>query len=82
MFTDNQGRVHIFHNGKGESGLVQFSGSSTGAQGESVLNRVTIRRIDENRVEQLWEKSSDGGKSWTAVFRGEYVRKQGPAGAS
>jgi hypothetical protein len=76
MFTDNQGRVHIFPNGRAEPGRIQFSGSTPGLQGETILNRVTIRRIDENRVEQLWEKSSDGGKSWTDVFRGEYVRKR------
>lgn len=76
LFADNAGRVHVFVDGKASTGLAQFSGPSRGANGENILNRVTIRRISENNVEQAWEKSSDGGKTWTIAFRGEYTRKQ------
>ncbi len=76
LFADNEGRVHIFVDGKAASGSAQFSGPSRGPQGETVLNRVTIHRVAGDRVEQIWEKSSDGGKTWTTAFRGEYTRKQ------
>jgi len=76
MFADNEGRVHVFVDGKASPGLGQFSGPSRGPNGESILNRVMIRRIDANSVEQAWEKSSDGGQTWTTAFRGEYTRKQ------
>lgn len=76
MFADNEGRVHVFLDGKASPGLAQFSGPSRGPNGESVLNRVTIRRIDTSTVEQAWEKSTDDGKTWTTAFRGDYTRKQ------
>jgi hypothetical protein len=76
MFADNEGRVHVFLDGKASLGVAQFTGPNQGPNRESILNRVTIRRIGANNVEQAWEKSSDGGKTWTTAFRGEYTRKQ------
>jgi hypothetical protein len=75
MFADNEGRVHDFLDGKITANSAEFSGPSRGPQGETVLNRVTISRISADRVEQAWQKSSDDGKTWTIVFRGEYARK-------
>lgn len=75
IFADNEGRVHVFLDGEASPGQVQFSGPSQGQSGESILNRVTIRRIAADNVEQAWEKSSDGGKTWTSAFRGQYTRK-------
>ena len=74
LFADNEGRVHVFLNGKVGAGSAEFTGPSQAPGGEIVLNRVTIRRIAADHVEQLWEKSSDQGKTWTTVFRGEYTR--------
>jgi hypothetical protein len=76
MFADNEGRVHVFVDGNASPGMAQFSGPSRGPNGESILNRVTIRSTGADKVEQAWEKSSDGGKTWTIAFRGEYTRKQ------
>jgi hypothetical protein len=75
MFVDNQGRVHVFVDGKVASGSAEFSGPSQGSNGEAVLNRVRIVRISPDKVEQVWEKSSDNGTIWTIDFRGEYLRK-------
>lgn len=76
MFADNEGRVHVFFDGKVSAGSAEFSGRSLGPQGETVLNRVTISRTSADRVEQAWQKSFDDGKTWTTVFRGEYAREQ------
>ena len=75
LFADNEGRVHVFLEGKASPGMTQFTGPSQGPNGETILNRVTIRRISADQVEQAWEKSTDGGKSWEIAFRGEYTRK-------
>jgi hypothetical protein len=75
LFADNEGRAHIFPEGQAADGSAQFTGPSHGPQGETVLNRVTIRRLGESQVEQLWEKSTDGGKTWTTAFRGAYTKK-------
>ena len=76
FFADNEGRVHVFLHGKASPGSVEFSAPGHGPKGESILNRVTISRINADQVEQLWQKSSDDGKTWTTAFRGQYTRKQ------
>lgn len=75
MFTDNEGRVHIFTAGKVASGTAEFEGPSRGSNGEAILNRVKVVRVSSDRVEQTWEKSTDNGTTWNTVFRGEYARK-------
>lgn len=74
MFADNEGRVHVFTSGKVADGTAQFEGTSRGPNGESVLNRVKITRLNPDKVEQTWEKSNDNGATWKMVFRGEYLR--------
>jgi hypothetical protein len=74
MFADNEGRVHVFSSGKVADGTAEFQGTSRGPNGESILNRVKVIRLNANKVEQTWEKSSDNGASWNVVFRGEYSR--------
>lgn len=74
MFADNEGRVHVFTSGKVSSGFAEFEGTSRGTNGEPVLNRVEIKRLSSDKVEQTWKKSSDNGVTWNVVFRGEYSR--------
>ncbi|MGA9473315.1 MAG: hypothetical protein WBV36_12685 [Terriglobales bacterium] len=76
MFADNRGRVHVFVDGKVASGAAEFTGPSQGADGEAFLNRVRIVRISPEKVEQIWEKSTDHGATWNTEFRGEYSRKK------
>jgi hypothetical protein len=76
LFADNEGRVHVFLEGTAEPGSARFSGPSRGPQGETVLNQVILHRVSETQVEQVWQKSSDEGKTWTTAFRGEYTRGQ------
>jgi hypothetical protein len=75
MFADSVGHVHVFMNGRVGSDSAEFTGPSRGAHGETVLNRITIRRTGPGHVRQVWAKSSDGGKTWTTVFDGQYTRK-------
>lgn len=74
LFADNEGRVHVFE-GKVEDGAAEFHGPSQGENGETVLNRLRITRQTADKVVQTWDKSTDGGKTWTTVFQGEYARK-------
>ncbi len=74
MFADNEGRVHVFTYGKVADGTAEFEGTSRGSNGENILNRVTVMRLNSNQVEQRWEKSNDNGATWNVVFRGEYSR--------
>jgi hypothetical protein len=74
MFADNEGRVHVFTSGKVADGTAEFEGTSHGPNGENILNRVKVVRLNPNKVEQTWEKSSDNGTTWNVAFRGEYSR--------
>src|SRR3984957_281034 len=64
LFADNEGRLHVFTSGKVASDTAAFEGTSRGPNGERVLNRVRIIRLNPNKVEQTWEKSTDNGASW------------------
>jgi hypothetical protein len=75
MFADNQGRVHVFE-GKTAPGSAEFTGTSRGSDGQTVLNRIRVVRVTANKVEQSWEKSRDNGGTWTMEFHGEYSRNQ------
>ena len=75
MFADNRGHVHVFTDGKVSDGSAEFSGPSRDPDGHTTLHRIRVTRTNPNNVEQIWEKSSDNGATWTTVFRGEYSRK-------
>ena len=74
MFADNEGRAHIFLEGKVTSGIAEFHGPSRGPNGEAVLNKLSVVRVLANKVEETWQKSTDNGASWTTVYRAEYTR--------
>jgi hypothetical protein len=74
MFADNEGRVHVFE-GKVSAESAEFYGPSRDAAGQQVVNRIKIVRINSQKVQQTWEKSTDGKTTWTTVFEGEYSRK-------
>jgi hypothetical protein len=75
LFADNEGRVHALK-GDVTPGSAELRGPGRDADGGAILKRVRIVRVDANDVEQIWEKSLDGGGSWTAEFRMEYARKR------
>jgi hypothetical protein len=41
--------------------------------------RTTWTPLDGGNVRQLWEKSTDGGKTWKVVFDGTYTPRKGSA---
>jgi hypothetical protein len=75
MFADNEGRVHLFE-GKVAAGSADFRGSSRSRNGEAELHHITISRLSADKVEQIWEKSSDNGATWAKVFDGVYSRRK------
>jgi hypothetical protein len=75
MFVDNRGHAHVFVDGKVADGTAEFDGPSRGENGDAVLNRIKIVRLDANQVKQTWEKSTDNGSTWTTLFSGAYSHK-------
>lgn len=47
----------------------------TGGPGAGAVQRITWRPLPDGRVRQLWESSSDEGRTWTTAFDGYYSRR-------
>jgi hypothetical protein len=58
------------------SGSMVLSGKKQDKAGKTTLNRITWTPLPSGEVRQLWEASTDDGKSWTVAFDGLYTRKK------
>lgn len=80
-WVDNGGLL-LQLDGGFEDGSMRLEGTVRGPDGEDALHRITwspMEEREEHRVRQLWERSTDGGRSWEVVFDGTYRRAAGPA---
>ena len=59
--------------GAREGRAMVMSGLREGPRGRA-QDRITWRPLDDGRVEQTWEVSTDEGETWRVVFRGFYSR--------
>lgn len=70
----------------GDGGVLELSGGAdaqgrmvlTGerdSEGKRLFERITWTPGTDGSVRQLWEQSSDAGKTWTIVFDGRYTKK-------
>jgi hypothetical protein len=58
------------------SGKMVLSGTNKDQQGKATINRITWTALPKDQVRQVWETSTDEGKSWTVAFDGLYTRKR------
>ncbi len=58
-----------------KDGAMRFEGETV-ANGKKTLQKLTFFKLDENTVRQLFEASTDEGKTWAVTFDGKYVRKK------
>ncbi len=79
-WVDNGGNVLEF-TGAFRDGAMRLQAETPGRNGGKTLMRMTFFPLSEDRIRQLWESSTDGGKTWRATFDGLYSRKKS-AGAS
>jgi hypothetical protein len=58
-------------------GAMELSGVTTGANGAKTLHRIRWTPLGGTpaAVRQLWESSTDDGKTWTVAFDGKYERR-------
>ena len=62
------------YTGEFRDGAMRFIGWNLDAQGNRLEQKLTFFAIAPDTVRQLFEQSSDGGKSWKPTFDGRYVR--------
>lgn len=61
--------------GEYKDGAMRYTSVSTAANGQKTLGRMTFFNLGD-KVRQLWETSTDDGKTWTIAFDGTYVKKK------
>lgn len=61
--------------GSFQNGVMQLTGESGGSSSRT-LNRITWSPSTDGVVRQLWEVSSDSGKTWKTAFDGRYRRSK------
>jgi hypothetical protein len=59
-----------------KDGAMVLEGPSPGPNNTTVRNRVTWSLLEDGRVRQHWQTSTDEGKTWTTSFDGYYNRKK------
>ncbi len=74
-WVDNGGTLLMLVGGLVDRNMVMtMSGPAPADRKATVLQRITWMPAPDGSVRQLWESSSDDGRSWTVVFDGRYVR--------
>jgi len=74
-WVDNSGTLLMLTGGFAERSMVMsMTGPSPTDPAQTVQQRISWTPAADGSVRQLWESSSDGGRSWTVLFDGRYVR--------
>ena len=75
FWVDNTGLALHLMGGLNEAGQMVLQGDRKDAAGKVVTDRITWTDNGDGSVQQVWESSEDGGKSWTLAFNGRYSPK-------
>lgn len=57
------------------NGNMVLTGSARVLAGKPTLDRITWTPRSANEVHQVWEQSTDAGRTWSVVFHGVYRRR-------
>jgi hypothetical protein len=80
-WVDSQaGRLSLAGSWDGHRMLLSGESADAKRPGLRLLDRIGWTPQADGSVRQLWERSDDGGKTWTTVFDGRYVRARRGAG--
>jgi len=72
-WIDQSGNALVLE-GRFENGAMRLEGQRPGASaGQVDLHRITWTPLTGGNVRQLWETSTDGGKTWAQAFDGLYA---------
>ena len=74
-WVDSTGSV-LELTGEYRDSQMRFAGETPAPGGKKTLHRLTFTKVSADHVRQLWEQSSDGGKTWGVVLDGAYTRKK------
>ena len=75
VWVDDGGTV-LDYTGELRDGAMRFEAWTLDPKGARMEQKLTFFPIAPDTVRQLFEVSSDGGKTWTSTFDGRYVRRR------
>jgi len=75
FWVDNQGDVLEFA-GAVTDNRMQYEGVSKDSAGNDLKHIMTLTQMKDKSVLQVWDQSTDGGKTWKTVFNGLYVPRK------
>jgi len=76
-WVDSSGTLLQLDGGMKDGSMVLSGERPARDGGGVVLHRISWTPAADGSVRQLWEASQDGGRSWSVLFDGLYVRKAG-----
>ncbi|HEV2911884.1 MAG TPA: tetratricopeptide repeat protein [Pyrinomonadaceae bacterium] len=74
-YVDSTGTVLNFY-GEYRDNALRYTAETHAKDGSKTLHKLTFFNLGPQRVRQLWEQSTDDGKTWNTVWDGIYIRKQ------
>jgi hypothetical protein len=72
--ANDAGGLHRLEGQPADGGLSLQDASGLPGSKPAALRRVRIIPVRPDGAEQAWEKSTDGGSTWTLEYRGDYGR--------
>jgi tetratricopeptide (TPR) repeat protein len=75
LWVGNTGGVINF-SGAYQDNAMRYEATNTTANGGKALQRMTFFKLEGEKVRQLWETSTDDGKTWSVAFDGTYIKKK------
>jgi hypothetical protein len=73
-WVDNSGTLLVLNGGSPRAGVMVLTGSRRTRKGRIVEDRITWTKLGDRRVRQLWDYTADGGRKWSVVFDGTYIK--------
>jgi len=74
-WVDSHGSLLLLE-GRLTDGRMILRGGAQPAREGTVTDRITWESTGGGIVRQLWEQSTDGGRTWTVAFDGRYTRRR------
>lgn len=74
-WVDNRGGYLVFRGGLADGRMTLSTTPAANAAGDTVVSRMAFSDIGPERLTWRWERSTDGGRSWTLLWTLEYRRR-------
>ena len=74
-WVDNQGGYLLFTGSPSDEAMELRTASVTTPQGQTAVSRMTWRNVTADALDWHWQRSTDGGATWTDVWVIRYTRR-------